>query len=425
MEIDINKIYQSLKKKYLMVYLLASFVDWIQGPYLYKLYLHYDYTTTDISIFYITGFLSSAISGVLIGHLADKFGRKKLCVFYFISTIIACLSTTSPDFTILHIGRIFGGISTSILFSSFESWYVSRHMSEDLPQDWMGSTFASSTLYNGLLAITAGILSSILADTFDYGPVSPFLFAIPVCILTGLLCATIWRENTKKKVYSNFLQGLSVIFRNDGLLFYLGLIQTLFETVMYIFVFLWTPILDPIEPSNGLIFSLFMLCIVFGSALHSLLANYYQITRLMLLCSSVLLALFSIAVSTIGIHLQMQFDCEKMGTYVCLISFLTFELSVGIYYPAVGYLRGIIVPEIHRASVANWFRLPSNLLICVVLLYVRIGVPDNRLIFALSAMCLSIASLYCVEFVKAYKREYSIINEERCSNQTCSKVLYA
>ncbi|CAG5088244.1 Similar to mfsd5: Molybdate-anion transporter (Takifugu rubripes) [Cotesia congregata] len=421
METEKIEIYQSLKRKYLIVYLLGNFVDWIQGPYLYKLYLHYEYTTTDISILYITGFLSSAISGVLIGHLADKFGRKKLCVFYFISTIVACLCTNYSDLMMLHLGRIFGGISASILFSSFESWYISRHLSADLPHDWMGSTLASSTFYNGLLAIAAGILASILADTLDYGPVAPFMFTIPVCILSGLICMTTWRENSHKKVYSNLLQGLSVIFRNDGLLIYLGLIQTLFETIMYTFIFLWTPILDPIQLSNGLIFSLFMLCIVFGSALHSILVNYYQISRLMLLCSSVVLALFSIAVSTIGIHVQMQFDGEQIGTYICLVSFLIFEISVGIYYPAIGYLRGIIVPEVHRTSVANWFRLPSNLLICVVLLYIRIGVPDNRLIFALSAMCLSIASLYCVEFVKAYKRDYSIINEDKCVNHSNPK----
>jgi predicted MFS family arabinose efflux permease len=33
-----------------------------------------------------------------------------------------CLTKMSPDFTWLLIGRIFGGVATSMLFSTFESW---------------------------------------------------------------------------------------------------------------------------------------------------------------------------------------------------------------------------------------------------------------------------------------------------------------
>jgi predicted MFS family arabinose efflux permease len=33
-----------------------------------------------------------------------------------------CLTKMSPDFTWLLIGRIFGGVATSKLFSTFESW---------------------------------------------------------------------------------------------------------------------------------------------------------------------------------------------------------------------------------------------------------------------------------------------------------------
>lgn len=53
--------------------------DWLQGPYLYRLYAHYGYLEDDIATLYIVGFSSSMLGGPLLGGLADKYGRKR-CV---------------------------------------------------------------------------------------------------------------------------------------------------------------------------------------------------------------------------------------------------------------------------------------------------------------------------------------------------------
>uniref|UniRef100_T1I343 Molybdate-anion transporter n=2 Tax=Rhodnius prolixus TaxID=13249 RepID=T1I343_RHOPR len=52
---------------------------------------------------------------------------------------------------------------------------------------------------------------------------------------------------------------------------------------------------------------------------------------------------------------------------VCFLVFLAYEFSVGIYYPAVGYLRSRIMPEEFRATLSNWFRVPMNLVTCISL----------------------------------------------------------
>jgi hypothetical protein len=45
-----------------------------------------------------------------------------------------------------------GGISTSLLFSVFESWYVRQHRDvEKLPAAMMADTFATATFANGLV----------------------------------------------------------------------------------------------------------------------------------------------------------------------------------------------------------------------------------------------------------------------------------
>lgn len=46
---------------------------------------------------------------------------------YCITYILSCITKHSPQYRILMIGRILGGIATSLLFSSFESWLVAEH----------------------------------------------------------------------------------------------------------------------------------------------------------------------------------------------------------------------------------------------------------------------------------------------------------
>ena len=60
--------------------------------------------------------------------LHTKFrGRKRACVTYCITYILSCITKHSPQYRILMLGRILGGIATSLLFSAFESWLVAEH----------------------------------------------------------------------------------------------------------------------------------------------------------------------------------------------------------------------------------------------------------------------------------------------------------
>jgi hypothetical protein len=54
-------------------------------------------------------------------------GRKRACITYCISYILSCITKHSPEYKILMIGRVLGGIATSLLFSAFESWLVAEH----------------------------------------------------------------------------------------------------------------------------------------------------------------------------------------------------------------------------------------------------------------------------------------------------------
>lgn len=54
-------------------------------------------------------------------------GRKRACVTYCITYILSCITKHSPQYKVLMLGRILGGIATSLLFSAFESWLVAEH----------------------------------------------------------------------------------------------------------------------------------------------------------------------------------------------------------------------------------------------------------------------------------------------------------
>ena len=85
-------------------------------------------------------------------------------------------------------GRLLGGLATSLLCSTFESWYVHQHLHRHtFPSHWLSNTFSLATYYNGLLAICAGLVSNLLTETLQLGPLAPFLLAVPVLGLCALL----------------------------------------------------------------------------------------------------------------------------------------------------------------------------------------------------------------------------------------------
>ena len=99
----------------------------------------------------MAGFASSVIFGTMTGPMADILGRKKVALSFCVLYSFCCLTKLSSEFYMLLIGRLFGGISTSMLFSTFESWYVYEHTEHGFPSEWIGITFSTATLWNGTL----------------------------------------------------------------------------------------------------------------------------------------------------------------------------------------------------------------------------------------------------------------------------------
>lgn len=316
-----------------------------------------------------------------------------------------------------------GGVSTSLLFSVFESWYVKEHVDvQKLDPKWLSRTFSTTTFANGLLAILAGLVANLSAETLGYGPVAPFMIAVGCFTLCMIIIIMTWDENygnPDSHLWQSYQEGFSLILNNRSILF-LGLVQSIVESCMYIFVFLWTPVMSDGEKliiikayklslsivlfyetgvegaPLGLIFSSFMVAIMLGSSYFSYLIQQDDTNPRDTLFRATALFCLATFISSITAGPGSSYVVK----IVTLFTFIALEFSIGLYFPSIGCLRGEFIPESHRATVTNWFRVPMNLITCVTLLAVNHPsvAQDKRSIFATCTGLLITGVLICARF---------------------------
>ncbi|KAH9606494.1 hypothetical protein KSS87_016438 [Heliosperma pusillum] len=354
--------------------------DWLQGPYVYYLYSTYGFGKGEIGQLFIAGFGSSMLFGTIVGSLADKQGRKRACVTYCITYILSCITKHSPQYKVLMLGRVLGGIATSLLFSAFESWLVAEHnkVNRGFEQQWLSITFSKAIfLGNGLIAIISGLAGNVLVDTFSLGPVAPFDAAACILAVGMAVIMSSWSENygdpsENKNLLAQF-KGAAIAIASDEKIALLGAIQSLFEGSMYTFVFLWTPALSPNEEEipHGFIFATFMLASMLGSSIASRL-----LARSSLKAESYMQVVFSISAVSLLLPIVTNFLVEpskirgggiSFSGSVQLLGFCAFEACVGIFWPSIMKMRSQYIPEEARSTIMNFFRIPLNIFVCVVL----------------------------------------------------------
>jgi len=119
-----------------------------------------------VAALFTTGFLSGGISGYFVGQFADKYGRKMACLVFCFTYSIACFSTLLPNLFALFFGRVFGGLSTSLMYSAFESWMVTEYHKRQLDQAGtsLSTLFGLMSTLNSVVAILAGVSSEYLVQ---------------------------------------------------------------------------------------------------------------------------------------------------------------------------------------------------------------------------------------------------------------------
>ena len=342
------------------------------------------------------------------------------------------------------LGRLLGGIATSLLFSVFDAWLIRAHSDADLPKSFLSKSFAWAQYGNSIIAIIAGLVANNVAGWYKMGKydddhtvvdggddeddikfdpddhsfyiggyVSPFDLALVALVGCGIAAKTLWYENygesgisqpgsdsptavlTGGKAEDDSSRGIGNNHWYDGLknaltttlrnrdIFLCGIISSLFEGSMYIFVFMWTPLLKALAREGiiaaalangetlkktkdgeydikvdlpfGIIFATFMVCCMAGSSLFSILVAKYPIERI------------GILVFGVG-SMAMAIVAMAPNETTSFLGMNIFELCVGMYFPIMGTMKGGIVPEDKRAAIYNLYRIPLNLIVVLSLL---------------------------------------------------------
>ena len=325
------------------------------------------------------------IFGTIVGSFADKFGRKKFALVYVLAYALSCCTKHVNSFAVLLLGRLLGGISTSLLFSVFDAWMINEHNARGFDPALLSDTFTKAIFTNSVVAIVSGLIANAAANfsglttmtgqEFSVGDGSvmiggycaPFDVAVAVLLVGGAFIFQNWGENygsrsdssgSETENFSAIKNGLKAVIGNEQILL-CGLICSLFEGSMYAFVFMWTPALQADGGSEelpfGLIFATFMVCCMAGS---SVFGFYVKIMKV----REIGVKTFVLAAAALFVPVLTS------DTTLVFLSFLVFEFTVGLYFPTMGTLKSSIVPEKMRSTIYNIYRIPLNVIVLTVLL---------------------------------------------------------
>jgi hypothetical protein len=110
------------------------------------------------------------------------------------------------DFRILLLGRLLGGIATSLLFSIFEAWLIRSHADANV-NCMLGKSFSWAAYGNSVVAIFAGLVANKAANQFEMisikqnflyagGYLNPFDIAFAALLLCGFFALALLANGT-------------------------------------------------------------------------------------------------------------------------------------------------------------------------------------------------------------------------------------
>nr|XP_039252172.1 molybdate-anion transporter-like [Styela clava] len=415
-----NPQFLEFQSLYFLAFFPALFADWLNAPYLYKLYSHYGFLEEQIAIIYVCGLGSALVFGTTAAYLVERYGFKKISLGAAVTYSLSCFLKLSSDYSTLVISRILSGASTTLLFSAHEGWYAKSHINvHDFPKEWIEITSMKSAFASSLMAAIAGVFAYFMTEWYGFGPVAPSLLAVPFLGISAFITFSKWKTPDRSSQSTEGLiepslpvkpsgkntkfvkaccEGLQNIVRNPDLLV-LGCVQSLFESVLCLFVFLWTPVLDHHHPPLGIVFATFMCATLCGGVAHKIMVTAVKLSSAVTLTGAMSVA----CIATLGCVLSTSPTNEfPIISYIC---FLLFELSVGVYFPSMSELKRLVKPELQNFAVTAWFRVPLNLFACfgLIMLHHSTNASGTRKLFLACFFMVAIAAVFSLRLLRTSK----------------------
>jgi hypothetical protein len=107
----------------------------------------------------------------------------------------------SDDLLILFAGRACGGVSTTLLYSVFETWMIAEYHDQALDAYGLslGSMFGKMTTLSGVVAIVSGVVGDVLVRSLD-SKTSPFMASVVCLGLAFVFISKRWVSSSRKRI---------------------------------------------------------------------------------------------------------------------------------------------------------------------------------------------------------------------------------
>jgi MFS family permease len=283
---DEKKLGNKIFWKYLIILQIAKAAEWCLGPFTYEfLDKYHGLSLESIGRFTAISYLSNLLMGpTVVGYLNDKSDRKLPCFLYGILMCASCYIRQIKNPGAILFSNIFYGMCSSILYSSFESWFVketnAKLKDENIKSSLQSSAFEKSMISDSITAVTVNFIVSNLRRS--YGIQAPYYFSMILALISSFLVSTLFEpiENVEadqkvpvskhefKDVLANIAESLKVCYSKSFIIL-IGITESLLFTTLHIFIFMWSPALKELNPevNNSEIFTLFMIALMLGGAL--------------------------------------------------------------------------------------------------------------------------------------------------------------
>jgi hypothetical protein len=199
-----------------------------------------------------------------------------------------------------------------------------------------------------------------------WGLFSPLWISISFSLFGMISMFSLWGENKSpenllKGMGKSFTEAFSELKKREVLS--MGLIESLFQAVINIYLFIWTPILQNSTDkliNVGFIFTCFVIALILGTTLFEIFMIYLRSEYYISITLSLL------------IELTFFFFVYYVDNFLVRMILLAGINGIsGFVNPLNSIIKSRILIEEHRATLMSIFRIPLNFYVIIVLISLR------------------------------------------------------
>ena len=202
------------------------------------------------------------------------------------------------------------------------------------------------------------------------------MISITLCVVSAMTIFLLWDENmpaadAKSTSWSQFSEAFNELARRDVLT--IGIAESLWQAVLNIFIFAWTPILQSktsLAFNPGMVFITFVLLIITFTKIYEVFNIYLKFNLFLSLSFSLIVEIFAFSYVTMSDDFYSSYIMLGIINGIC-----------GYYQPVNSIIKAKILKEKVRALLMSIFRIPLNLYVVCALSFMKNLNPETVIIF--------------------------------------------